>query len=266
MDTLKQIYKQICFDWKYSGRDMQHEFMEACYKGDMKTVIKILKYSFLELNFINDGFSWACNNGHLEVVKYLLTSPDLKEHADIHADNDKGFRGACDKGHLEVVKYLLTSPYLKEYADIHAQDDYGFRWACSNRHLEVVKYLLTTPELKEHVNIHANDDWGFRYACNNGHLEVVKYLLTSPDLKEHADIHAYSDLGFRWACEEGHLEIVKFLIFVMNFQLSLETRKSINSLDNKDDIFNLFDKRDLQRKLQESLKVNEEKPVKRTKI
>ena len=43
----------------------------------------------------------------MEIVKYLLTSLELTEHADIHARNDEGFIWACRFGHLEVIKYLI---------------------------------------------------------------------------------------------------------------------------------------------------------------
>jgi len=176
------------------------------------------------------------------------------------------FVEACINGDLDKVKYLLISPDLKKHADIHEGSDAGFQWACNNGHLEVVKYLLTSTDLKKHADIHSDSDLGFRWACENGRLEVVKYLLTSPELKEHADIHANNDQALIWACQEGHLEVVKFHVFDMNLELSMETRKNINSLNNKDEIFNLFDKREFEKKLQNSLKVNEEKQVKRTKI
>ena len=103
MGVLKNIYS----DWKYSGRDMQLEFREACSKGDLDMVKEMLKYFIIDEFAFQYGFSWACMNGQLEVVKYLLTSPNLKEHADIHAEDDWGFRWACSEGHLEVVKYLI---------------------------------------------------------------------------------------------------------------------------------------------------------------
>ena len=185
----------------------------------------------------------------------------------VNSINDE-FRWACENGEFENVKYLLTSPDLKENADIHADDDWGFIFACQNGHLDIVKYLLTSPDLKEHADIHAEDDLGFIYACSKGNLDIVKYLLTSPELKDHANIHADDCAGFRLACHSNHLAVIKFQVFDMNLQLSFEVKRIINSLSNKDEIFNLFDKRDFERKLQNNLKVKvqEEKPVKRTKI
>ena len=110
-------------------------------------------YKTLTPKQLNEVFIDSCSNGYLEVVKYLLTSPDLKEHADIDADNDYGFRLACENGHLEVVKYLLTSPDLKEHADIHADNDSGFRWACSHGQLEVVKFLILDMSIEKTKHI-----------------------------------------------------------------------------------------------------------------
>ena len=63
---------------------------------------------------LNDEFISACANGHLEVVKYLLTGTDLKEHANIHANNDEGFIWACSRGHLEIVKYLILDMSIEK--------------------------------------------------------------------------------------------------------------------------------------------------------
>ena len=52
-------------------------------------------------------------NGHLEVVKYLV-----ENKANIHAKNDYALRLASGNGHLEVVKYLVENG-----ANIHAKND-----------------------------------------------------------------------------------------------------------------------------------------------
>ena len=149
---------------------------------------------------------------------------------------------------LNIVKYLLSSPDLKEHANIHADNNYGIRWACENGHLEVIKQLLASPELKEHADVHTDNDYGFSMACFKGHLEVVKYLLASPELKEHADIHAGYDCGFRWACERSHSGVIDFLIFDMN----IEKTKAISDFlknDKYNEIDKLFKIRDVNNKL-----------------
>ena len=85
-------------------------------------------YKTLTQKQLNEVFiDSSCFDGHLEIVKYLLTSADLKEHANIHAKNDEGFTWTCNYGHLEIVKYLILDMsiektkhikhYLKENQD-----------------------------------------------------------------------------------------------------------------------------------------------------
>ena len=56
---------------------------------------------------INSVFLECCHNGNLERIKYVLHSPDLREHADIHAHYDSGFGYAAQFGHTEVVEYFI---------------------------------------------------------------------------------------------------------------------------------------------------------------
>ena len=100
------------------------------------------KYKKLNQEELNNQFINACQNDDLDIVQFLLTSPGLKEHADIHARSDLGCVWACYEGCLEIIKYLLTSPELKKHADIHAENDVGFIWACYESRLEVIKYLI----------------------------------------------------------------------------------------------------------------------------
>lgn len=217
---------------------------DACECGNLDDVKKALKNG-ANIHADDDyALRWACENGHLDVVKYLLTSPDLKEHAnihaeqlnnnlmtackdgdlnsakealahgaDIHADDDKALRHACHYGHLDVVKYLLTSPDLKEHANGH---DDGLLEACYWGHLDIVKYLLISTELKVHADINT-EGWGegtpLGMACYGDNFEIVKYLLTSPELTEHADIHADNDEAlYKALYYSNNLDIAQFLL------------------------------------------------------
>lgn len=146
----------------------------------------------------------------------------------------------------------------KELLNINLRD------ACFHGHLDIVKYLLTSPDLKKHANIHENNDWPLQRACRYGNLEVVKYLLTSPDLTEYANIHEDNDLAFKDACYKKYLEIVKYLIFDYKIDQTVSIRGFL-ILENRKEILDMFDKRDLQDKLSKELN-NNNIIEKRTKI
>ena len=194
------------------------------------------KYKKLNQEELNEQFIASCQNNDLDIVQFLLTSLELTEHADIHAENDRGFRNACLYGRLEVVKYLLTSAELNEHVDIHAENDRGFIWACAQGQLKVVKYLLTSAELTEHADIHAENDWGFIWAGRFGYLEVVKCLIIDMNIEKTTYIETYLN-------ENKDNKYKKYV------QQAIE----------------LFNTRDLHYQLNENIKDNKEK-VKKMKI
>lgn len=74
-------------------------------------------YSDLQFN-INHAFIVAANNGKFNLVKYLLTSPELEMHADINFKDNEAMYSACCNGYQFLVEYLSSSPDLKEHAKI----------------------------------------------------------------------------------------------------------------------------------------------------
>ena len=79
--------------------------MEALLDFETKSLEELESY-------INDeGFIWACENGHLEVAKWLLSvKPDINslEYNLYYRyyNNYSPLDGACENGHLEVVMWL----------------------------------------------------------------------------------------------------------------------------------------------------------------
>ena len=100
---------------------VKRAFIEDKYRGDITLMVK------------NDAVIEVSKNGHLEVVKYLVS-----QGADIKTRDNYAVRWASRNGHLEVVKYLVS-----QGADIKTRDNYAVIWASRNRHLEVIKYLVS---------------------------------------------------------------------------------------------------------------------------
>jgi ankyrin repeat protein len=101
---------------------------------------------------LNEQFINACKDNDLAKVKELLSNPTV----DIHYLEDSGLLQACKEGHYQIVEYLLSSSDLREHSDIHAQDDYALILACEGEHVEVIDLLLNSPKLKEHINLFDN--------------------------------------------------------------------------------------------------------------
>jgi hypothetical protein len=83
----------------------------------------------------NYAIQWASKNGHVEVVKLLLSD----ECVDPSDDGNYAIQQASENGHVEVVKLLLSD----ERVDPSAHNNYAVRWASKNGHVEVVKLLLS---------------------------------------------------------------------------------------------------------------------------
>lgn len=203
---------------------------ERFQKGDLDFIEDYALSSPENLKYsLTSGFEYACYSGHLDVIKFLLTSKKLSKNANLHHDKEYPLTLSAYNGHLDVVRYLLTSKDLKEHANIHAIENSPLIWAAQSNNLQVVQYLVESPEIKEHADInlasrvtHGN---AFMGACDQNSLAVVKYLAQRPDLDIQKALHTVNmdqKDGFLLACEnhEKDTDIIDFIVFEMNFQPS----------------------------------------------
>ncbi len=115
---------------KINTRNANRYLLKGSKEGRMDFVLISLNK---EANIHIDDVRLASKNGHLEVVKYLVSLG-----ANIRSENDFALKYASRNGHLEVVKYLVSLG-----ANIHADYDYAVKYASQNGHLDVVKYLVS---------------------------------------------------------------------------------------------------------------------------
>jgi ankyrin repeat protein len=115
-------------------------------------------------NIPDEALRWAASDGHLDVVKYLVS-----KGANVHVRDDEALLYAAGNGHLQVVKYLVED----HGADVHAHYDLTLHWATENGHLEVVKYLKTYHVLQFTIkHIHKK----IQIEKLNGVLKVIRAL------------------------------------------------------------------------------------------
>jgi ankyrin repeat protein len=241
-------------------------YLDACEKGDLDQLKYILTSPELEKHAnLNEYYcfvlNFACDDGKLEFANYLL---NFDNYQTIIADRNVGLILASGNGHLDIVRYMLTTPIIKDTYNNQDDLDLSLQSACGEGHLEVVRYLLTSPELENHADIHFRYDNPLNNAIFQEKIEIVKYLLTSPELEDKADIHANNDHMFITAAYYHRIEILRYLIFDLN----LERTKYINNSLEKEprkEIEDMFNLRELNKSLSSELDTKN-KNNKRSKI
>lgn len=203
------------------GKNVYKHFLQACENGNMLSA-PILFNIFTEATFKNfvreDGYCMAlymaCNNGHLEMMKWIFSKIkasyffDGREKVLENRENEI-FQRSCFKGHLEIAKWVKTnSTKFCRYGIKRS-----FEEACSGGHLEIAKWLkeefpdnITSSSVKDY------DDDSLSYACRSGNLELVKWLKNSFNLTTE-DARKRCNVALLNASEDGHTEVVKFLLF-----------------------------------------------------
>jgi hypothetical protein len=151
----------------------------------------------------------------MDEIRYLLTSPELKEHADINIYAGAPLRNATRYDFFDIVKYLLTSPELTQHANIDAETGYPFKTACRHGYLDILKFFLESPKLKNRIDIHHDDDIGFRVAFTHKQLEVMQYLIFDRNMEENQTIKEYTS-GYLNSTDPSFKSDKEFAIKVNN--------------------------------------------------
>ena len=150
----KQQYKL------FKDNPINHRFLAA--DSAKKGELPILVYAINKGNLTarrNYYLSVAAENGHLNIVKYLVEQG-------IDFQEEDALVYAVRNGHLDIVKYLV-----EKGSDIHINNEEPLREASKRGYLNIVKYLV-----ERGADIHVNDDEPLRKARQNGHVDVVQYL------------------------------------------------------------------------------------------
>ena len=134
------------------------QFWNTAHSGDLSLVRIFAADAALNINWQESSqgytaFSYACYEGHVSVVQFLLTLPKV----DVNKQKKKEatpFNIACQKGRKEVVSLLLADMRI----DVNKAMDGGFTpffMACQNDQKEVVSLLMA--DMRIDVNKPEND-------------------------------------------------------------------------------------------------------------
>lgn len=181
---------------------LEESFLLACRNNDLKKVKDFLHGNYFEeFNnkqlFLNTGLCSSVRSTGIDVTRYLLTSPELHLHADIHENMDRPLRLAVIKPeHIQNVIYLCTGEDLKDKATIeYTKEDVEDRYdpesalanACWEGNLQAVEFFLTDERVRHTCSQFWTDGLGhdcLAIACTKNRLNVIEFLMTSPLLEK----------------------------------------------------------------------------------
>ncbi len=164
--------------------------------GERMTLSDVPTFEYLESKGVSIDkqhcFSWACEKGYLNVVKFFFETG-----VNICSSRNYALRTAASNGHSDVVAFLI-----EKGAKVSDCDNFAIRHAATKGHKSVVELLI-----KHGADGTANEDEAVVFAAMHGHLETVKILM-----KSGAKFKNRIKRAIYWATLHGYFEIVEFLV------------------------------------------------------
>jgi ankyrin repeat protein len=134
----------------------------------------------------NNVLLWACKNGYLDIVKYLVGM-----EVDIHSNNNYALLTAFNFDRLDVAIYLLLrGASLSVLKKLYQRPEYDEKinslliLASSGGHISIVENLL-----KNDANPCFNNNAALRLSYKNGYFSVARLLVHNG-----ANLHVYNNL------------------------------------------------------------------------
>lgn len=159
----------------------------------MISKIEKYRYASMPLEKINKLFLEACKAGDLELIEYFLLDKGIK-NAQIEYENYGCVFNACNEKHLKVLDYLLTSPKLEKHPSIDIMNGSLLNIAFRNHDLYMIDYLLDFSKSKR-IDLEKRGEDIFKYLMSDfkNHKEMIQLLVIKYNLKKTQNITDYLD-------------------------------------------------------------------------
>lgn len=282
-----------------SDYQLQELLFQYSETGDLERVKSLLSYYNIDAEDTSGALSCACLSGNIELVKYFLVSPNLKNLFDINSNFDSALSSACQTGHLHIVKYLLESPELEKHSHIpfiNGSVNNPIVISASIKHLDMFEYLISISKEKDirlvdHISKASskaashndlnfiknfieigkkhNDEIissmleGIIYgACYENNVDILKYIFKSQELSKHVDIHKDDDSIFRLLLIKSRKDKPLDVLQYFIFDLNIEETENIKkarSTYKREFVEKMFELRQFNQTLNNDLTINQNK-------
>ena len=219
LETLKTVIDLRIFDvnsWVNLRRDRAYRrpniytpLTAACNCGHEEIVRYLMSIDDVNVN-LQDNFGLtpletACENNRLEIVKILTRRKDIDVNC--LSNGNTSLVTAVNKRYNVIVKHLLK----QDNTQINLLDGNGhtpLTMACKNRNVEAAKLLTQMKDID--VNVLTKDGTPLMIATKMGCADIVKNLLEDRNIQINLP-DGNGDTPLATACRNGYLEVVKLL-------------------------------------------------------
>jgi ankyrin repeat protein len=199
---------------------IQQEFLNACETGNLTAVQNLCEANGIDVNWTNDAGNTALylavKNGHVAVVKFLLSLPEIDPNK-AEISKEKPLFAQSPKEVQDAYKAAykrLEDVYKKRGVDVGVdkiiRNATPLSNAILNGNLQIVELLSKCPT----IDVNKLMICGLTplcFATQKGNLDMVNFLLKVPAIDVNQEILG-KDTSLHIAACYDHLEIVRLLL------------------------------------------------------
>ena len=207
----------------------------ACQKGDLIKVNELFKKKTLRISPIpvQSILTTTVMHGNIEVLHYLLTSPNTKAFQNPNISLEPILRSSAIHGNTDIILYFLTLPDANKFRLPDNKENIVLDYLSQLLHFEIIDCLIKSPLFKDKIDLHTNDDILFVQAFNNHKDELLDYLIFERQLDKTSKINNFLNNPDLHNQNNPYLNQVKHLFEVRNLNKALENELTVNKGSNQ---------------------------------